>query len=132
MLLVDRVVTIEKGSHVHAYKNISYNEQVFAGHFPTEPVFPGVLIVEALAQVSALLGFETLEVTMNDNLRCYLVGLDNFKFRKPAIPGDTIDLHSKLIRSRKNMGSFETWAMVGDSRCCDGQIKCLYEIKKES
>ena len=130
MLLVDRVLELEAGSHIHAYKNISYNEQLFQGHFPNSPVFPGVLVIEALAQISALLGFESLGVVVDDNLACYLTGADNFKFRKPVVPGDALHLHAKLTKHRSNIGFFETYATVENAKCCSGQITCLYRIEK--
>lgn len=129
MLLVDRVVELETGSHVHAYKNITYNEEVFQGHFPGEPVFPGVLIVEAMTQISALLGFNSLGITIQDDMVCYLTGVDNCRFRRPVVPGDTLHLYSTLKRHRSNMGFFDTYATVDDTKCCEGKIMCLYQTK---
>ena len=87
-LLVDRVVDFEPGKFIHAYKNISINEPFFVGHFPHYPVLPGVLIMEALAQVAGILSFKTLGIQSDSNSLFFFVGIDNARFKKPVLPGD--------------------------------------------
>lgn len=128
-LLVDRVLELKPGEYINAYKNITFNEAIFQGHFPTEPVFPGVFIIEALAQCSALLGFKSLGVELHSGMECYLTGVDNFKFRKPVFPGDQLHLQAKVKQTRRNIGSFIVCATVNDNVCCEGIVTCLYRTK---
>lgn len=127
MLLVDRVLELKPKSHIVGYKNLTYNEEVFQGHFPQEAVFPGALVIEALAQLSALLGCHTLGINLQEGGdACYLGGVDGFKFRRPAIPGDQLMLHSEIKQYRSNIGYFDTRATVEDEVCCEGRIVCCY------
>ncbi|MBN4688592.1 3-hydroxyacyl-ACP dehydratase FabZ, partial [Escherichia coli] len=84
ILLVDRVLEIEKGKRIKALKNVTINEPVFTGHFPHRPVFPGVLMLEALAQTAALLAFDTLGVTPDDKTVYYFAGIDGARFKRPV------------------------------------------------
>ena len=99
-LLVDRVLEIEKGKRIVALKNVTINEPFFTGHFPHRPVMPGVLMIEALAQAAALLAFETLGTTLDDNTVYYFVGIDGARFKRPVEPGDQLILDVTLDRMR--------------------------------
>jgi 3-hydroxyacyl-[acyl-carrier-protein] dehydratase len=115
-LLVDRVVAIEAGKTIHAYKNITLNEPYFVGHFPHHPVMPGVLIIEALAQAAALLSFKTIDEKPDLNSLFYFVGIDECRFKKPVVPGDQLHLHVEILRQMRGIGKFKAEARV------DGQI----------
>ncbi len=96
-LLVDRVVELVPGERIHAYKNVTFNEEFFQGHFPGQPVMPGVLQLEAMAQAGALLAFELSKFDPEKKV-VYLMAFDKVKFRRPVTPGDRLDLHVKLDR----------------------------------
>jgi len=111
-LLVDRVLECEKGKHIRALKNVTYNEPFFPGHFPHRPVMPGVLILEALAQTAGILAFATAGVIPDENTRIYFVGIDKARFRKPVEPGDQLILTAQLERAFKGIWKFSTAALV--------------------
>ena len=129
-LLVDRVLELEPGGHILALKNLTINEELFQGHFPGHPVFPGVLAVEAMAQASAILGFKTLRVKPSEGMLYYLTGLDEFRFRRMLLPGDRVDLHSKLLSSKRGLARFACRAAVGEETACSGIIFCAYRQRK--
>ena len=114
-LLVDRVVSCEPGKSIVAIKNVTINEHFFTGHFPHHPVMPGVLIIEALAQAAAILTFKTHGHKTDDNSIYYFVGIDNARFKKPVIPGDTLELHAELKRFTRGIWWFDTHATSGRS-----------------
>ncbi len=92
MLLVDRVLEIEKGERIVAIKNVSINEPFFVGHFPHLPVMPGVLQIEALAQAAGILSFQTMGRVSDEGSVYYFVGIDNARFKRPVVPGDQLRL----------------------------------------
>jgi 3-hydroxyacyl-[acyl-carrier-protein] dehydratase len=96
-LLVDRVVSIESGKSLKAYKNVSVNEPFFNGHFPGHPVMPGVLVLEALAQASAILAYRSTGYDPASKVT-YLMAIDGAKFRRPTVPGDRLDLEVEVLR----------------------------------
>ena len=96
-LLVDRVTSIEPGKALRAYKNVSVNEPFFEGHFPGHPVMPGVLVLEALAQASAILAYRTTGFDPAQKVT-YLMAIDGAKFRKPTVPGDRLELEVEVVR----------------------------------
>ena len=123
-LLVDKVVSVEPGKSIHAIKNVSFNEPHFEGHFPFAPVMPGVLIVEALAQASGILIFETLERNIDFAKDFFvLTGVDKAKFKKMVVPGDHLHLHAEVLRARDPLWKFTCEARV------DGELACQAEIK---
>ena len=95
-ILVDRILDLVPGETITALKNVTINEPFFQGHFPEKPVMPGVLIIEALAQATGLLGFRTMSETPRDDLLYMLVGVDNVRFKRQVIPGDQLTLKVKL------------------------------------
>ena len=113
-LLVDRVLECRPGESIRALKNVTYNEPFFPGHFPGRPVMPGVMIIEALAQVAGILCFITADVIPDENTRFYFVAIDKARFRRPVVPGDQVLLTAQLERSLKGISRFSTKALVGD------------------
>ena len=91
-LLVDRVIEMDLGKSIVAYKNVTVNEPFFNGHFPNQPIMPGVLIIEALAQAAGVLGFKSQEKKPKDGYLYYFVGADNVRLRRPVVPGDCLTL----------------------------------------
>lgn len=120
-LLLDRVLECEPGSHVRALKNVTINEPFFPGHFPGNPVMPGVLIVEALAQATGILAYATVQRSAADEVY-YLAGVDNVRFKRPVVPGDQLILHGRLERQMRGVWRFSTQAEV------DGQLVAKAEI----
>ncbi len=108
-LLVDRVVAIEPGKWIHAYKNVSINEPHFVGHFPGYPVMPGVLIMEALAQAAGILAFRT-------------AGIDEARFKKPVMPGDQLHLHVEIERHMRGVWKFKAEARVDDQLVAEARL----------
>lgn len=123
-LLVDRVVSIELGESIHAYKNLSINEPYFDGHFPDEPVFPGVLLVEAMAQTAGILGFKTMDKTPADGSIYYLVGVDGLRFKRPCVPGDRVDLFASIVSERRGVWKFDVSSEVDGALCASASILC--------
>lgn len=121
-LMVDRVTEVESGVVIKGYKNVSINEHFFLGHFPGMPVMPGVMILEAMAQISGILGFVTTDTKPNDNIIHFFAGADKTRFKKPVFPGDQLVLEAKLIAAKRNIWKFECIASV------DGEIACTSEI----
>ncbi|MCD8164082.1 MAG: 3-hydroxyacyl-ACP dehydratase FabZ [Synergistaceae bacterium] len=124
-LLVDRIEEIidtGKLKQVTGYKNVSFNEPFFQGHFPDEPVMPGVLILESMGQVGAMLLKLQPEFQNGDRKQVYLTSIDNAKFRKPVKPGDQLRTTAKLKRRRGNMGKFEFVAKVDDEIVAEAEM----------
>jgi 3-hydroxyacyl-[acyl-carrier-protein] dehydratase len=121
ILLVDRVLELDPRIRIKALKNVSVNEPFFQGHFPEYPVMPGVLILEALAQASALLAFS--EEKDEDSLY-FFAGIDNARFKKPVIPGDQLILNAEVERYKSGIWKFKAFAMVGDDIVCQADLLC--------
>ena len=117
-LLIDRVTETIVGERIKGYKNITANEELFNGHFPGQPIFPGVLMLEAMAQLSGVLAFETKGVRPADGTNYLFGGVEKARFRRQVIPGDRLDLESTIVTERKIMMKFECAAFV------DGEIAC--------
>lgn len=99
-LLVDRVVLVEPGVRLVAWKGVTMNEPFFGGHFPGKPVMPGVLVLEALAQACALLAIESMKGEDVDSKITYLMSIDGAKFRRPVVPGDRLELHVEVVKRK--------------------------------
>lgn len=125
MLLVDRVLDVDVGKHIHAIKNVSVNEPFFAGHFPHYPVMPGVLIVEALAQAAAILSFRTMESKSDDKSVYYFVGIDGARFKRPVEPGDQLHLHVTIDGPvRRGLWRFKGEARVDGQLAAEASLMC--------
>ncbi len=123
-LLVDRVLSIDKGVSIKGLKNVSINEPFFPGHFPHRPVMPGVLMLEALAQVSALLAFDAIGQDVDPTVVVYFVGIDNARFKRPVEPGDQLILNSKLERCKAGIYKFSCTANVGEELAAQADLMC--------
>jgi 3-hydroxyacyl-[acyl-carrier-protein] dehydratase len=123
-LLVDRVTEIELNKSIKAYKNITTNEPHFMGHFPDKEVFPGVLILEAMAQASGILGFATMNKTPEEGSIYYFVGADNLRFKRPVVPGDKLILESTKVSEKRGIWKFECKAHVDQEFVCSATILC--------
>ena len=121
-LLVDRVLELEPGKKVVALKNVTMNEPFFTGHFPSHPVMPGVLVLEALAQAAALLSFKTVDKQPDSNAVVYFAGIDGARFKKPVLPGDQLILHAEIIRHLKGIWKYNTWAEVDGQRVTEAEL----------
>ena len=124
ILLVDRVLELEKGVRIKALKNVSINEPHFLGHFPHRPVMPGVLMLEALAQAAALLAFDTLGETPDDQTVYYFAGIDGARFNRPVEPGDQLILEVELDRMKAGIFKFKARAKVGDEIATEAELMC--------
>ena len=124
ILLVDRVLELEKGKRIKALKNVSINEPFFSGHFPHRPVMPGVLMLEALAQAAALLAFDMLGVTPDDKTVYYFAGIDRARFKRPVEPGDQLLLLVELDRMKSGIFKFKARAMVADELAVEAELIC--------
>lgn len=128
-LLVDRVISIEPGKNIVAIKNVTINEPFFVGHFPNQPIMPGVMILEALAQASAILSFKSENFKVNDRSVYYLVGIDNARFKKPVSVGDQLMLHATLMRHIKGFWKFTAQAKVGNDVVAEAELICAVRAK---
>lgn len=124
ILLVDRVLEIEAGKRIKALKNVSINEPFFMGHFPHRPVMPGVLMLEALAQASALLSFQSAGMQADSKSVYYFVGIDNARFKRPVEPGDQLMLHAEVERNRGGIFKFKARATVDEALAVEAELMC--------
>lgn len=119
MLLVDRILDLEPMVFVRGYKNITFNEPMFVGHFPGYPVLPGVYQIEALAQLGGAVVLRRGEFARKIP---YLVGIDKAKFRRPVVPGDRLDMEIRMLRHKRNIGWVRAEARVGDEIACIAEL----------
>ncbi|QYJ77805.1 3-hydroxyacyl-ACP dehydratase FabZ [Shewanella acanthi] len=124
-LLIDRVLDYTPGETLNAIKNVSINEPFFQGHFPVQPVMPGVLILEAMAQATGLLAFKTMSDDVPPpGVLYYFAGIDNARFRRVVVPGDQIHFEVKMIKERRGIGVFYGEAKVDGEVACSAEIMC--------
>jgi 3-hydroxyacyl-[acyl-carrier-protein] dehydratase len=123
-LMVDRVVEIELGKRIKAYKNVTTNEEFFNGHFPAKPIMPGVLIIEALAQAAGVLGFKSQEKLPRDGYLYYFVGADDVRLKRPVVPGDRLVLEAEILTVRRGIYKFQCKASVDGELACEATILC--------
>ena len=128
-LLVDRVLEIDLGKYIKAYKNVTTNEEFFKGHFPDKQVMPGVLILEAMAQASGILGFKTMDKKPEDGSIYYFVGAASLRFKRPAVPGDQVILESSVITEKKGIWKFDCKASVEEDLVAEATILCADRLK---
>ncbi len=130
LLLVDRVIECKPGENIVAIKNVSVNEPHFTGHFPNQAIMPGVLIIEALAQVTGLLGFRTMSEEPSDDILYMLVGIDNVRFKRQVVPGDQLMLKAKIERRSKVIWKFSCEASVDGELCTAASLLCAASPKE--
>lgn len=134
-LLLDRIVEVEAGSHIVALKNVSINEPFFQGHFPSKPVMPGVLVVEAMAQAAGILGVKSLKKEQglpdlpDEDGIYFFAGIDKARFRKVVTVGDQLLLTVKVVGKKRRIWWFEAEAKVDDSLVCEAEIMCTSSEK---
>ena len=127
-LLIDKVLDYEIDGSLTALKNVTVNEPFFQGHFPGRPIMPGVLILEAMAQASAVLFYESLgESRPEGNIIYLFVGVDKARFKRPVEPGDQLIITATIIRKMKNIWKFDCIAKVGGEVCCKCEVLCTYK-----
>lgn len=123
-ILVDRVLELDKGKSIKALKNVTINEPFFGGHFPHRPVMPGVLMLEAMAQAAALLAFDTVGVTPDNNTVYYFAGIDGARFKRPVEPGDQLVMDVTLDRMKAGIFKFKGITRVGNEVACEAELMC--------
>jgi len=117
-LMIDRILELDEHKSIVAIKNVTFNEQIFTGHFPGTPVFPGVLIVEAMAQAAGVLAFKSRNRTLDQGYIYYLAGTDKTKFKRSVVPGDQLRLEVEITRLRSH------WMKASGSAYVDGDLVC--------
>ena len=123
-LLVDRIIEVEEGKRIVGLKNVTINEPFFQGHFPGHPIMPGVLIIEAMAQVGGL--YALVAGNVGANKVTYFVGIDKAKFRKPVVPGDTLRFELELINCRRGIFCFSGKAYVESTLVAEAELKATF------
>ena len=131
-LLIDRVLSCEPGNRLVAIKNVTINEPYFQGHFPHHPVMPGVLIIESMAQACAILTFHSESARADRRSIYYFVGIDDARFKKPVLPGDTLRLEVALERQLRGIWKFTAQALVADVLVAEAGIMCTVRALNES
>jgi 3-hydroxyacyl-[acyl-carrier-protein] dehydratase len=128
ILLVDRVLELDPRVRIKALKNVTVNEPFFQGHFPDYPVMPGVLILESLAQASALLAFSEQK---DDDSLYFFAGIDNARFKKPVLPGDQLILNAEVERYKSGIWKFKAFALVGEDIVCQADLLCALRKRED-
>jgi 3-hydroxyacyl-[acyl-carrier-protein] dehydratase len=123
-ILLDRVLSCEPGKKIVGLKNVTINEPFFQGHFPENPIMPGVMILEAMAQTAAILSYKTLHYESKGGLLYYFVGIDNARFKKPVMPGDQLILDVDMLRIVRGIGKFAAQARVNDAVVSEAELMC--------
>src|SRR5690606_11850864 len=118
------VVDLQLGESLVAYKNITINEAVFEGHFPNYPVFPGVMILEAMAQACGVLGFKTMDKTPDNGSIYMFAGIDNARFKRPVVPGDQLYIEARKLAEKRGIWKFDCIARVDGQICSSATIMC--------
>jgi 3-hydroxyacyl-[acyl-carrier-protein] dehydratase len=124
-LLVDRIIDIKKGESAIGIKNVTVNEPQFMGHFPDSPVMPGVLIIEAMAQVACILAVKSMDIESLENRLVYFMSIDSVKFRKIVLPGDVLHLHVKIEQRRGDVWKFSAEAVVDGEVVTEGNFMAM-------
>lgn len=127
-LLVDRIVELETGKRIVGMKNVTVNEPFFPGHFPGHPVMPGVLIIEAMAQVAAILAYVSSDESVRSKVT-YFVGIDNARFRKPVVPGDQLRLELEAVGCKRGIWTFSGKVLVDGKLVAEADLKATFADK---
>jgi len=128
-LLIDRVLSFEPGKSIVALKNVTINEPFFPGHYPHHPVMPGVLIIEAMAQASALISFCSEGTKPDENTVYYFVGIDGARFKRPVTPGDQLILKVEILRNMRGLWKFKAVAEVDGQIAAEAELMCTMRTK---
>ncbi len=123
-LLVDRVLELEPGKRIKALKNVTINEPFFQGHFPHFAVMPGVLIIEAMAQVSGLLSLKSAGDRPDPQSVFFFAGIDGARFKRPVVPGDALVMESEILVQKRGLVKYASRAFVGDQLACEAELLC--------
>ncbi|NEX45102.1 3-hydroxyacyl-ACP dehydratase FabZ [Pseudotabrizicola algicola] len=129
-LLVDKVVDIHINKSCVGIKCVTMNEPQFTGHFPGTPIFPGVMIIEAMAQTSGILVGLSMDL-VDKNANVFFMGVDGVKFRRKVVPGDVLELHVKALRGGGRVWKFEGRGMVGDELACEAEFTAMFDVPKK-
>jgi 3-hydroxyacyl-[acyl-carrier-protein] dehydratase len=135
-LLVDRILEVEPGKRIVGIKNVTYNEPFFPGHFPGQPIMPGVLIVEAMAQTAGILAFITMaeggqeKAGEHQKKPVFFLGIDNARFRKPVIPGDQLRFEIEVTRQRQSFWGFKGKALVDGKLVAEADLLAMMGEEK--
>ncbi|WWO99234.1 MAG: 3-hydroxyacyl-ACP dehydratase FabZ [Candidatus Dasytiphilus stammeri] len=127
-LLIDRMLSFEKGHFLRVVKNVSFNEPFFQGHFPNKPIFPGVLIIEAMAQATGILAFRSWDKLEQGELY-YLTSIDKARFKRQVFPGDQMILEVEFIKERSRIALFRGIAKVNNKLVCKASLMCTRRLK---
>lgn len=128
MLLVDRVVELKPNESIEAYKNVTINEEVFLGHFPKQPIYPGVMMIEGMAQAGGLLAFMSMfgdDYSIAENKIVYFMTIDRVKFRTPVVPGDKLVYKVSVIKNKGAVWQMEAKAYVEAKLVCEAELKAM-------
>jgi len=123
-LMIDKIVEIDGDESAIGIKNVTYNEPIFLGHFPNNPIFPGVLIIEGMAQTAGAIVIKHDSTGGRKNI-VLMLGVDKARFRKPAGPGDTIEFHITKMHRRRNVGRYEAKAKVNGTVIAEAEITAM-------
>ena len=123
-LMIDRIIDIDSDESAVGIKNVTFNEPIFQGHFPGNPIFPGVLIIEGMAQTAGAIVIKHDSTGGRKNI-VLMLGVDKAKFRKPAGPGDTIEFHIAKIQRRRNVGRYQATAKVDGTIIAEAEITAM-------
>jgi beta-hydroxyacyl-ACP dehydratase FabZ len=128
-LLIDRVIELEPGDRISALKNVTINEAFFQGHFPGQPVMPGVLIIEAMAQAGGILAYES-SADANHGKLIYFMGMDKVRFRKPVVPGDQLIFVAKILKMRRKVAKMAGTASVDNQLVAEAELMASFGESK--
>ena len=130
ILLIDRVDELVPNGYIKAIKNVSVNEPIFQGHFPGNPIMPGVLMLEAMAQAMAILAIKTIEHELQKDEKgsiFYFAGIDKARFKRPVLPGDQLELNVQLLKHKGQIWKAQGTARVGDELACEAELLAAYK-----
>tara|TARA_B100001057_G_scaffold374060_1_gene378611 strand:- start:7104 stop:7544 length:441 start_codon:yes stop_codon:yes gene_type:complete len=128
-LFIDKVISLEEGKKIHAVMHINKDSVFLEGHFPGNPIVPGVILIEAMGQASGILGFKTMNKTPDEGSIYVIAGVDKARFRKRVLPGDKVNIFSKVLGSTRGIWKFECFCEVNGKLVCSANILCA-ERKK--
>lgn len=131
-LLIDKVTILDPFKQAIGFKNVTFNEPHFTGHFPDRPIMPGVLIVEAMAQSAAIMIMNSATEKSNEDKLVYFMGIDKVKFRKPVIPGDVLELHITTIQGRSSVWKMSGVAMVAGQKVAEAEFSAMFVDKNKA